>query len=416
MLKNYFKIAIAVLKRRKFFTFISLFGISFTLTILIILTAFLEVLLSPAYPDVNRKRELFINSVELTSKDRGYIMKGWASFYFVNNFVSKMKTPEKLTMHSGRSTTNAYPNNRKLSVDLMYSDLAFWEIYQFQFLEGKPFNEQQLKNAEQVIVISKEMEQKYFGEGESGIGKDVEVNNLRYRVIGVVKTVPSTVTYIHSDIYLPYTLAINTLKGTSLTGNYMVTILARSSEDIPAIQEEYQQLLKKVPHPEKYQDLLFSYADTYLESFTRELFGRSAGGGSSGRDRFFIAMTALIIVFLLLPTVNLMNINVSRIMERSSEIGVRKAFGASGRTLVGQFLVENLILTVLGGLIGLIMALVVINVLNSSDIINNINLQINFTVLAYSLLSCLVFGLISGVYPAWRMSKLNVVTALKANN
>ncbi|MCX2453033.1 ABC transporter permease [Pedobacter sp. PLR] len=413
MFKNYFKIAIAVLKRRKFFTFISLFGISFTLTILIVLTAFMEVLLSPAYPDVNRNRELFINSLELTNKDGSYMMKGRASFYFVNNFVSKMKTPEKLTMHSSRSTTNAYPNDRKLSVDLMYSDLAFWDVYQFKFLEGKPFNAQQLKNAEQVVVISEDMVHKYFGEGVPAVGKEVEVNNLKYRVIGVVKTVPSTLIYIHSDIYLPYTLAANTLKGTSLTGGYVVTLLAHSSADLPAIQEEYQQLLKKVPHPEKYHDLLSSYADTYLESFTRDVLGRS---GSSGRDRFFLLMATVIFIFLLLPTVNLMNINVSRIMERSSEIGVRKAFGASSRTLVGQFLVENMILTVLGGCIGLILSLLIISILNSSGIIANLSLKINFTVLCYSLLACLVFGLISGVYPAWRMSKLNVVTALKANN
>ena len=56
MLKNYFKIAIAVLKRRKFFTFISLFGISFTLTIIIVLTAFIDNVISPNYPETNRDR------------------------------------------------------------------------------------------------------------------------------------------------------------------------------------------------------------------------------------------------------------------------------------------------------------------------------------------------------------------------
>ena len=64
----------------------------------------------------------------------------------------------------------------------------------------------------------------------------------------------------------------------------------------------------------------------------------------------FLVMLALL--FLLIPTVNLVNINISRIMERASEIGVRKAFGAPARTLVGQFLVENLLLTFVGGLSG----------------------------------------------------------------
>ncbi|WGQ07927.1 ABC transporter permease [Pedobacter gandavensis] len=413
MFKNYFKIAIAVLKRRKFFTFISLFGISLTLTTLIVLSAFMEAMISPNYPDVNRSRELFIKSLKLESLKGDYSMSGSVSFYFINDFVTKMKTPEKMALHSYRSTTNAYPNNRKLELDIMHTDVNFWEVYQFKFLEGKPFNEEELKNAAQVAVISKHFSNQYFGEDAPAIGKYLEVNNEKYKVIGIVKTVPSTVTYVHSDVYLPYTLARSGLKGTNLMGSYLVTLLAKSAADLPAIQAEYQQLLKKVPHNEKGQDILTGLADNYLDSFTRYYFGVTEG---SATDRFYLLIGAVVFLFLLLPTINLMNINVSRIMERSSEIGVRKAFGASSRTLIGQFLIENMILTVLGAIIGLLLSVVMIHMLNSSGIIANMNMQINFRVLCYSLLACLVFGLMSGVYPAWRMSKLNVVTALKANN
>jgi putative ABC transport system permease protein len=111
---------------------------------------------------------------------------------------------------------------------------------------------------------------------------------------------------------------------------------------------------------------------------------------------------------------NLVNINITRIMERSSEIGVRKAFGASSSTLVYQFIVENVILTLLGGVIGVVLSVIVLQIINSAHLIANLELTVNFTVLFIGLLVCLVFGLISGVYPAWRMSKLNVVTALKA--
>ena len=62
------------------------------------------------------------------------------------------------------------------------------------------------------------------------------------------------------------------------------------------------------------------------------------------------------LLFMLLPTLNLVNINLSRILERSSEIGVRKAFGASSRTLVGQFVVENLVLTLIGAAVGLVLS------------------------------------------------------------
>jgi putative ABC transport system permease protein len=118
---------------------------------------------------------------------------------------------------------------------------------------------------------------------------------------------------------------------------------------------------------------------------------------------------------MLLPTINLVNINISRIMERSSEIGVRKAFGASSGTLVFQFITENIILTLLGGFIGLVLSFLIIHFINTGNLVSNAQLSINFTVLFYSVLACLVFGLFSGVYPAWRMSRLRVVNALKAH-
>src|SRR5437879_8647954 len=90
MLKNYFKIAIAVLKRRKFFTFISLFGISFTLTILLVLTAFIDKVVGDNYPDKKRDRSLYVSRISQGGKN---VMKsGPPSFYFLNDYAARLKT------------------------------------------------------------------------------------------------------------------------------------------------------------------------------------------------------------------------------------------------------------------------------------------------------------------------------------
>lgn len=99
MLKNYFKIAIAVLKRRKFFTFISLFGISFTLTILIMVAAFFDHLFSSSYPDTKRDRSLYINTVKLENGQE-WVQISPPSFYFLQHYVSQLKTPSKLAISS----------------------------------------------------------------------------------------------------------------------------------------------------------------------------------------------------------------------------------------------------------------------------------------------------------------------------
>jgi putative ABC transport system permease protein len=171
-------------------------------------------------------------------------------------------------------------------------------------------------------------------------------------------------------------------------------------------------MASKIPTNNKDYDQLFTYADSYLESFTRQLFGK---GPESGIGMFYLIMGIVVFLFMLLPTLNLVNINISRIMERSSEIGVRKAFGASSRTLVFQFIVENILLTFLGGLIGIILSSVIISIFNNSGLIANVHLTMNVTILFYSVIACLVFGFISGVYPAWRMAGMQVVNALKAS-
>src|ERR1700712_5308124 len=107
MLKNYFKIAIAVLRRRKFFTFISLFGISLTLTILLVLTAFIDKVVGDSYPDRKRDRSLYISRMTEIMQQDG-TSSGPLSFYFLDHFAGSLKTPAALAISSGFSGTNTY--------------------------------------------------------------------------------------------------------------------------------------------------------------------------------------------------------------------------------------------------------------------------------------------------------------------
>src|ERR1700751_890297 len=104
MLKNYFKIAIAVLRRRKFFTFISLFGISFTLTILLVLTAFIDKVVGDSYPDRKRDRSLYVSRIQLSYKDGR--SSGPMSFYLLDHYGRSLKTPVKVGISSGFNGTN----------------------------------------------------------------------------------------------------------------------------------------------------------------------------------------------------------------------------------------------------------------------------------------------------------------------
>jgi len=407
MLKNYFKIAIAVLRRRKFFTFISLFGISFTLTILLVLTAFIDKVVGDNYPDRKRDRSLYV--VRMEQDGKGNMNAGGLSFYFLDHYAKSLKTPVKMAISSGASGTNTYVNNKKIAVNYKYTNAAYWDILEYDFLEGKAFSKKEVDNADKVAVISEDMKNEYFGDIPSVVGKYIEADNVKYRVIGVVKNVPITSYLTYSDIYLPYTVSKSDYKNKDYGGSFTGILLAASKADVQKMHDEYEQMVKRVPMSNKMYDRIYSHADPYIAAYVD-----TGNENQSGVVLVLTIISVFVFLFMLLPTLNLVNINITRIMERSSEIGVRKAFGASSKTLVYQFIVENIILTLLGGLIGLILSIIAIYFINSLNLIANLQLSINFVVLFAGLLICLFFGLLSGVYPAWRMSKLNVVAALKA--
>jgi putative ABC transport system permease protein len=347
--------------------------------------------------------------VRMEQDGKGNMNAGGISFYFLDHYARGLKTPVKMAISTSASGTNTYVNNKKIAVNYKYTNAAYWDILEYDFLEGKAFGKKEVDNAGKVAVISEDMKNEYFGDVPSVVGKFIEADNVRYRVIGVVKNVPVTSYLTYSDIYLPYTVSKNDYKDKDYSGGFTAILLAASKADVQKMHDEYEQMVKRAPMSNKMYDHIYSHADTYLAAYLD-----TGNENQSGIILVLTVISVFVFLFMLLPTLNLVNINITRIMERSSEIGVRKAFGASSKTLVYQFIVENIILTLLGGLIGLILSVVVIYFINSLNLIANLELSINFMVLFVGLLICLFFGLLSGVYPAWRMSKLNVVNALKA--
>ncbi|RDC66498.1 ABC transporter permease [Adhaeribacter pallidiroseus] len=414
MLKNYLKIAWKVLLRRKFFTFISLFGISFTLMILMVATAMVDHLTGSHTPETRMDRTLFINFNKMTNEAKGSMMNSVPSYYYLQRYVMPMKTPEKVAIGSTFKGVNSYVNNKRLSLDLKYTDANFWEILEFNFLEGKAFNQQNLKNADKLAVITDYTRDQYFGVDVPAVGKYIVVDGVRYQVCGVVEDVPISRFNSYANVWVPLSTSHINKGDISLFGEHMAIILARKSSDIPKIQAEYQHIVKqiKVPDPQNF-DRFGSYAEGILEGVVvRQLFG-SRYGDDSGMGKFVAVVSLIVLLFMLMPTINLVNINVSRILERSSEIGVRKAFGASSRMLIGQFLVENIFLTLLGGLLGFLLSAVALQLISSSGIIPYAQLTLNWRVFAVGIGLSLVFGLLSGVIPAYKMSKLQAVEALK---
>ncbi|HKX28614.1 MAG TPA: ABC transporter permease [Blastocatellia bacterium] len=406
MLKNYLKLAFKVLLRRKFFTLINLFAISLTLMVLMVATAVLDQIFGPLPPEANRHRTLGVYYAKMSGPQS--VSSGFPGYRFLDRYVRNLPQAEKVSICSIFETTTVYRQGEPIKLWLKYTDGAFWEILGFDFLEGGPFTADDDRNGHLVAVINEATRGKFF-DGQPAVGRNLEIDGRQFRVIGVVANAPFLRLLPFADIWIPH--GSTRVRSNEMIGNYLGMILARDAQDIPTIKAEFQARLSQVEFDDPKQFNHFESAPETFFEYSSRLLSQDSPGSRPG-----LLLAGLIggaILFMLLPAINLININLSRIMERSSEIGVRKAFGASSWTVLSQFVIENVMLTLLGGAIGLALSRIVLFEITASGLIPWADFQLNYRIFGYGLLMAVCFGLLSGVYPAWKMSRLHPVDALK---
>lgn len=411
MLKSYLKLALKVLLRRKFFTFISLFGISFTLLVLMVATAMLDHVFAPRSPETRADRTLLVMHMGMRGPHGS--RNGSAGYGFLDRYARNLPGAERVAIASQPNLTATYHDGRKIRIFLRRTDGEFWRVLDFDFVEGGPFLPEDEHDANRVAVINEATRERFFGDSP-GLGRTIEVDQQEFRVVGVVRNVPITRFVPFADVWVPISTSRSEGYKRELVGDYVGLILARSRADLQGLRADFQTRLGEVQFPDSEFDTLHGGAETLFEAVSRDLFSQHGEAAHAARLRMI--MLGAMLLFMLLPTVNLININLSRILERASEIGVRKAFGASSGRLVGQFVVENVVLSLLGAVIGLLLAALALGALNRSGLIPYSDFQLNWRVFGYGLLLTVFFGVLSGVYPAWRMSRLHPVQALRGRS
>jgi putative ABC transport system permease protein len=409
VIKSYLTLAWRVLWRRKFFTVISLFGVCLTLVVLMVATAMLDHIFAPMAPEVRQDRTLMVFRSRLVGDRR--TQTSMPGYRLLDTYARNLPGVERMAIFSLPQLVFSYPGGQRVRSFLKRTDAEYWRVLDFTFLEGGPFTDQDVDNGSMVAVINTSTRDRFFA-GQPAVGRTIEADGLRFRVIGVVPDVPIVRMVANGDIYAPITTAKTDAYRRELMGGFGGLLLARSPADFPAIKAELESRIRGAALPNKNWKRLYAPAETFFEAMAGSFFG-GREEERSHPERLWALLVTAGLLFALLPAVNLVNLNMSRIMERASEIGVRKAFGASSWTLVGQFVAENLVLTLLGGAAGLAAAAAVLEAINATGLIPYARFSLNLRVFLYGIGLSLFFGLLSGVYPAWRMSRLHPVQALK---
>jgi putative ABC transport system permease protein len=384
--------------------------------ILILTTSFVEHTFGPDEPELKQNRILTVSYFKIKFKGRGRANGPMMSYWFMEKYAKSMKTPETVALASFHKNVVCYKDNCKYQFALKHADAEFWQVYNFNFLAGRGFQTNEVQDAQPVAVITKEVAQSYFGNQEA-VGDYIDLEGQNFRVVGIIQNISLLRIFPYADIWVPITTSKNNLTEPILVSEefpgYFAVLLAHDHNDFPKIKAEFQKNLNSIDLTDTRFEKIYGGAESYIETISRMFAGSFETPNISG---LMLILLILLLLFLLLPTINLVNINISRIMERSSEIGIRKAFGAARRTLIGQFIIENIIITIMGGIISAFLALILIRIINQSEIIPHLHLSFNWRVFYKSLVLCLFFGFLSGVFPAYKMSKMQPAAVLRGGD
>jgi len=409
MFGNYLKMAWKVLGRRKFFTFISLFGIGFTLTALMIVVAIADHQLAPSYPETRLDRMLILERM-LMYGDQSSWNTG-PGFRLIDQYARDLPGVERVAIFTRPDKATTFKDGQKLVFDTCYADAEYWRIMQFTFFEGAPYSAEDDAGASRVAVISEATRARLFGQ-DAALGRTFELDGNEFRVVGVVRDVPVYRTTAAADVWIP--LHNKSTEGffDRPMGGCRAAFLLAPGADRRQVQAAFQERMTrfKFDEPDRFHTIA-GIPMTQLEVLSNGLLKLDPGQTATYRLTLIAALVML--VFMALPAINLVNINLSRISERSVEIGVRKSFGAANHDLVLQFVMENVVLCLIGGVIGLIGSLLLLKAATLFPQMPFMTFHLNWRIFLAAFAVATLFGVLSGVWPAWKMSRQHPVIALK---
>jgi putative ABC transport system permease protein len=411
VLKNYLLTAYKVFMRRKLFTAINLGCIVLTLTVLMVIASLLETAFFPKGVEGKSDRFLQVMLVRMDGEGGHRISRTPLGYKLIDKYLKPMPGVERVAAVTIPLPVSVYQGERVSELQMRRADADYWKVLDFQLLAGRLPVADDDTGGRMVAVVNRSTARKLFAGPEAAVGQKIDVGGRMFEVIGVVEDALHLNAY--ADIWAPLSTFTSSDYRNHLTGQFFALILANKAADLPRIRRDVARIATGVvaDDPAKWKRIRF-WADSKLDIFARLTVGNDEEPDSKAGTLLAVIGGAMVL-FMLLPALNLVNLNTGRIMERRSEIGVRKAFGATSTQLAAQLVVENVLLCIAGGLIALVATAGALRWLESADLIPYLQVQMDLAVFGYGLLIATVFGLLSGVIPAWKMSRLDPVHALK---
>ena len=423
MYKIYLKQAWQMLMQNRFISIIAILGTALAIMMILVIVMADTVQNADAAPERNRSRTLYIEFFIKRDSTRGAISAGPLPYKLVQECLLDLKTPELITfVNEARHDLRNYLNINRQGADNSFDIVprmtndAYWKLMNFSFVSGRPFSREEHDAGQQVAVISQSLATNLFP-GEDATGKTVDLKFVPFRIVGVVKDVSPVFKEAAGDVWVPITAQKEYME------KYVAVMLRlRDKNDYPALVREIDEVKRKFDLANKPWTLFLN------APYSHRTYTMHVGGYSNEKELPQIIRTKyrksamILLILLLVPAVNLTGFSLSRMRKRMSEIGIRKAFGAKRHVILFQVLYENMLTSLIGGVLGLILSFPMVFWLRhwllgippGGEIPAGIMLSLPVFLMTF--LVCILLNLLSAGIPAYRAAKMSIVDSLYQND
>jgi putative ABC transport system permease protein len=297
---------------------------------------------------------------------------------------------------SGSGQLKYFGKNARATVQ--GTSITYMPIRAFEVDQGEMFTEQDVERMARVALIGPVTAENLFGAGDP-VGQTVKVNGINFRIVGLLKS-KGDQGYFNPDdqLIIPYTTAMKQLFGLDYLRE--IDVQANEDADLTQLQADVLALFRKRHRiqPGMPDDVNIRNQADLLET------------ANEVSKKFTVLLGAIAGISLLVGGIGIMNIMLVTVTERTREIGIRKAIGAKDRDILRQFLIEALVMSALGGLLGVVMGV------GTAEILGRFT-DFATIVKPYSIVLALGFsgavGIFFGYYPATRAAKLDPIECLR---
>lgn len=286
-------------------------------------------------------------------------------------------------------------SNTSLSTNYIGTDQNYTLVQDKTISEGRFLTSFDIDGSLNTVVIGSYVANELFPDGNA-LGSYISINGQKFKVVGIFTQIASNEEASEDDmIVIPYTVAQRLSRAGSINTIY---VKVTDSENVEATITKLEKLLYKLYENEDY------YSVTSQEAMLETL--------NSVTDTLSIILGGIAAISLLVGGIGLMNIMIVSVTERTREIGIRKAVGAKKFDILLQFLIEALLLTILGGTLGILVGCLAISIIGKIGLVPAVYSP---TWMFISFIVSLSIGVLFGIFPAYKAANLNPIDALRSN-